>query len=409
MKTVRGTRDIYGYKGKVYDKVVASFIDIANCYGLQPMYTPIFEMEQVFNSVGETSDIVTKEMYLLKDRNGEDLALRPEGTASVLRAIASNGLSQSMPLKCYYHGPMFRYERPQKGRYRQFHQTGVEILGSICSLAQIEAIKIAYDWLVEIDLKDKFVLHINSIGDEESRNSYRQALVSFLKNFKDKLSEDSKIRLERNPLRILDSKNKGDQKILRNAPIFSDFLTEEAKQIFTEVKDGLKQLDGLKFKEDSKLVRGLDYYQHTVFEFISDEGLAFLAGGCYGGIAKRFGLKEEIVGCGWASGIDRLMELVPNIELKKSFGFIILEEELKSQGLALACELRKQGFVINMSYELVMKKAIKKMNSIKVAKTLILGKDEFENKQIAIKDMENGEQINVDLDLAVISKFLEKA
>ena len=406
MKPVRGTRDIYGDAGKVYDQLVSSFVDIAGRYGLEPMYTPIFEIAQVFNSVGETSDIVTKEMYTLKDRNRQELALRPEGTAPVIRAVASLGLAQSMPLKYYYHGPMFRYERPQKGRYRQFHQAGIEILGNISPLAQIEVIKMACDWLEELGLEGKFVLHINSIGDEESRNSYRQALVSFLEKFKNDLSADSKIRLQRNPLRILDSKDMGDKELLHDAPIFSEFLTDSARELFAQVKEGLAQFDGLRFKEDSNLVRGLDYYQHSVFEFISEEGLALLAGGCYGGMAKRLGLKEEVLGCGWACGIDRLMDVVPATKMKKSFGFIILEANLKMPGLKIAGELRKQGIAINMSYEISLKKAMKRMNNAKVTKTLILGRDEFESRQIAIKDMTSGAQVKVALDAKSISSVL---
>ena len=243
-QSVRGTRDLLPETKQVFRSIEAKAYKLAQNYGYKEIETPIFEFSDVFHrSLGETSDAVSKETYTFLDRGGDSITLRPEGTAGVVRAYVSEGLAQHNPNKLYYYGPMFRYERPQKGRYRQFYQIGVEILGLENAQADIECLDLAWNFLKSIGLSQKIKLEINTLGDPESRQSYRKALVDYLTPFKDQLSEDSKVRFEKNPMRILDSKDENDKKIIANAPQMKDFLTEAAKSFFDQVIAGLNLLE----------------------------------------------------------------------------------------------------------------------------------------------------------------------
>ena len=404
-RNVRGTRDIYGNDGSLYDHLINSYTKIVKNCNFQAMYTPIFELEHVFNGVGTTSDIVTKEMYTFHSKGGEALALRPEGTAAIIRSIITNGLTQSMPFKCYYHGPMFRYERPQKGRYRQFHQAGLEILGTNSSLADLEAIIIADLWLKALNLDDKVTLRINSLGDQESRDNYRKVLLKFLQNHKNDLSDDSLARMDKNPLRILDSKDKNDQKIIKNAPIYKDYLNQGSTDAFTTICQMLKSCN-INFIEDYSLVRGLDYYQHTVFEFTlnEDEKTAVLAGGRYYGVAKQLGAKTDIPGVGWAAGLDRLILLLNDFKVDncKKISFIALGDRATIAAANFITKLRSKGLVIDLIYEGNLKKQLKKASTQDHQFALILGHDELDSDTIILKDMHCSKQTTLQLNVDTV-------
>src|SRR5437588_340073 len=274
---------------------------------VEEMATPIFEFTEVFaRGVGETTDIVAKEMYTFVDKGGEEVTLRPENTAGVVRAVLSNGLTQAAPLKYFYAGPMFRYERPQKGRFRQFHQIGVELLGVAQPQADIEVIALGQRILGALGIADKVVLELNTLGDPQSRAAYRDALVAYFSARLSELSEDSRRRLERNPLRILDSKDPGDQRIALEAPDFAAYLNEASRAFFARVRDDLDRV-GIAYRLNPRLVRGLDYYTHTVFEFVTTDLGAqgtVLAGGRYDGLVELMG-GPAMPGAGWAAGIER--------------------------------------------------------------------------------------------------------
>ena len=274
LKPVRGTHDILPEAMRRHRRVTDTACEIAARYGYQEISTPIIEFTEVFQrTLGETSDIVTKEMYTFQDRAGESLTLRPEYTAGVARALMSGGLQHSLPLKFFCRGPMFRYERPQKGRQRQFQQLDVELLGIAEPLGDVEVIALGAHILDALGLTDKVTLELNTLGDQESRHAYRAKLVSYLERFRDRLSEDSRLRLERNPLRIFDSKDEGDKRVIANAPLLRDHLNDVSKRFFDQVQAGLKAA-GVAYEINPRLVRGLDYYCHTAFEFTTDVGFS---------------------------------------------------------------------------------------------------------------------------------------
>ena len=312
LQCVRGTYDLYGAAKRKTKQVVRTGEEVVEKYGFEEIETPIFEFTEVFaRNLGDTSDIVTKEMYCFEDRGGESLTLRPEGTAGVVRAFVSNGMQQNLPVKFYYHGQMFRYERPQKGRQRQFTQFGVELLGADTPQADIEVIAMAYEFLEKLGLSGQVTVEVNSLGDAESRNAYREKLVAYLKEHFDELSADSKNRLERNPLRVLDSKEECDKAVVEKAPLYADSLNEKSKAFFAKVLDGLDRL-GIKYRVNNRLVRGLDYYSHTVFELVTDKLGAqgtVLAGGRYDGLVEQMG-GGAVAGIGWACGVERLAMLL---------------------------------------------------------------------------------------------------
>ena len=299
LQNVRGTYDLYGEAKRKMKKVTSVGSEVVEKYGFEEIETPIFEFTEVFSrNLGETSDVVTKEMYCFEDRGGESLTLRPEGTAGVVRSFVSEGMQQNLPVKLYYSGPMFRYERPQKGRQRQFTQFGCELLGVETPQADIEVIAMAYEFLEKLGLTGSVTVEINSLGDRESRDAYREKLVAYLKSRYDELSEDSKTRLERNPLRVLDSKEECDKAVVEDAPLYKDSLNEASSAFFNAVLKGLDNL-GIKYKVNDRLVRGLDYYSHTVFELVTDklgsQGTV-LAGGRYDGLLAKEGIEGQAAG-----------------------------------------------------------------------------------------------------------------
>ncbi len=400
---IRGTKDFLFEQSELYRTIVDSALEVARCYGFSEIYTPIFESSQVFQkTLGETSDVVSKEMYTLADRGGESLTLRPEGTAPIARAVLSNGLTQSLPLKFFYHGPMFRYERPQKGRSRQFHQLGVELLGPQSPIADAEIIQLGYAVLQDLGIESLITVHINTLGDLSSREAYRAALVDYLTPLKDQLSEDSQKRLVSNPMRILDSKSEEDQKLLENAPKLHDYLSEEAKTYFEEVQALLSQL-AIPFEVNQRLVRGLDYYCHTAFEFIADSKLgsqnAVGGGGRYDGLVEQMG-GPHIPAIGWAMGIERLMLLLEdNVDFEEAkIAIVPADKEQEIPAFLLAQRLRAEGFYVEMGYSGNVSKRMKKASQQKALFALLLGEDEMNNGTVTVKDLQSGSQTSVSLE-----------
>jgi histidyl-tRNA synthetase len=312
LQPVRGTRDLIGDDAARHNHVVETARRITSLYGFSEWQTPIIENTTLFlRPLGETSDVVTKEMYTFSDRGGDSITLRPEGTAGVCRALITNGLTQTLPQKVFYQGPMFRYERPQKGRYRQFHQIGIELLGRDEALADVEVIACGWHILEELGVADDVTLNLNTLGDAESRNNYRSVLVNYFSRNAEKLSADSKIRLEKNPLRILDSKDEGDIELVRGAPLIYEHLSPEAGKFYSDLKKQLETI-GITPVENPSIVRGFDYYNHTAFEFVTNKLGAqgtVLGGGRYNGLVEVLG-GPNVSGVGWGAGIDRLALLI---------------------------------------------------------------------------------------------------
>jgi histidyl-tRNA synthetase len=396
---VRGTHDLYGEECQKHLKVIETAREITQWYGYDEIITPIFEFEGVFHRLGETSDVVSKETYTFTDRGGDSLTLRPECTAPVVRAAISNGLTQQLPLKFFYAGSMFRYDRPQKGRFRQFEQVGVELCGVSEPQGDVEVIALAAHILERLGLSGRVILEINTLGDMESRNAYREALVSYFKRYTSSLSKESLERLEKNPLRILDSKDKKDQEIVREAPVFNEFLSDLSKAHFEDV---LKSLELLKisYKINRKLVRGLDYYCHTAFEFISDELGAqgtVLAGGRYDGLFKMME-GPDLSGVGWAAGVQRLMLLSHLTLAQKSLVALVpLGEVAEAQALILAQQLRKQGIAVDLGFSGNMSKRLKRAHKMEAQWAIILGEDEIREHVALARNLVSGEQTKIPL------------
>lgn len=312
LQPIRGTRDILGEDQRRHTHVVSCARATAATYGFDEWATPIFEDTRVFaRTLGDTSDVVTKEMYTFADRGGDSLTLRPENTAGICRALVTNGLTQALPQKVFYAGPMFRYERPQKGRYRQFTQIGAELIGPAEPLADAEIIALGWDILTRLGLAADVLLELNTLGDAASRDAYRAALVAHFMAHRDALSQDSRDRLDKNPLRILDSKDEADRALVSAAPTIEAYLTDNAASFYAGVKSCLQNL-GVPFRENPRIVRGLDYYSHTAFEFVTTRLGAqgtVMAGGRYDGLVAEMG-GPPTPAVGWAAGVERLAMLL---------------------------------------------------------------------------------------------------
>ncbi len=356
-QAIRGTQDIFGADAEAFAFVVETFERVRRLYRFRRVEMPVFEKTEVFaRSLGETTDVVSKEMYSFEDRGGDSLTLRPEFTAGIARAFLTNGWQQYAPLKVATHGPLFRYERPQKGRYRQFHQIDAEVIGAAEPQADVELLAMADQLLKELGIHD-VTLHLNTLGDGASREAWRAALIDYFRAVKDQLSEESQERLEKNPLRILDSKDPRDKPFLADAPKIDDYLSDEARAFFAAVTSGLDAA-GVKWVRAESLVRGLDYYRHTAFEFIPDAGSAsaaalgsqstVLGGGRYDGLMESLG-GAPTPAVGWAAGIERLAMLVgareeaaPDVALAVEY----LGQE--NQGQMIASAIRKAGLTVEL-------------------------------------------------------------
>lgn len=404
VRPVRGTRDFLPAESRKQRFVEATALAVASRYGYGEISTPIFEFTEVFaRTLGDTSDIVTKEMYTLADRSGESLTLRPENTAGVVRAVISAGLAQQVPLKYVYRGPMFRYERPQKGRLRQFHQVGVELLGVPEPSGDVECIALATDVLAALGLSDIVSLEINTLGDPESRRAYTERLVAFLDSRREQLSAESRMRLERNPLRVLDSKDEGDRAVLAGAPSIQDNLNETSRAFFAEVLAGLDVLD-IRYTINPKLVRGLDYYCHTAFEYTTEalgaQGTV-LAGGRYDGLAQQMG-GRPLPGIGWAAGVERAMMLVGDhsdacSDEPRPLAVVPQSPAQDNAAQRLAHALRLAGLTVDIGYGGSLGKRLKRANRINARAAIILGEDELARDRVALRDLDSGEQEEVTL------------
>jgi histidyl-tRNA synthetase len=400
LQPVRGTQDLLPDAARRHRQVSETARAAAALYGFDEIVTPIFEFTEVFaRPIGEHTDIVAKEMYSLKDRGGEDLSLRPENTAGVVRAVLSNGLTQSTPLKFFYSGPMFRYERPQKGRFRQFHQIGVELLGVAQAQADVEVIALGRRILDRLGIGDRVVLELNTLGDPQSRAAYRAALVDYFSAHRARLSEDSQRRLDSNPLRILDSKNEGDLRINADAPTFHNFLNMKSRDFFLDVRAGLDGL-GIKYKPNPRLVRGLDYYTHTVFEFVTKDLGAqgtVLAGGRYDGLVELMG-GPHLGGVGWAAGIERLALLIGEPQ-KPPRPVAIVPIALISELSAVfeAEKLRDAGLVVEIIYSGNMSRRLHRANRMGAQFVVLLGESELGRGEATIRNLDSGMQEAVPL------------
>ncbi len=407
MQRVRGTQDWLEQESGYFRKMERVFFEKARRFGFGEIRTPMFEHSDVFHrTLGETSDVVSKETYTFKDRSDESLTLRPEGTAGIARAFISEGLSQKIPLKLYYCGPMFRYERPQKGRLRQFHQIGIEVLGIESYLMDIECLQLGYELLKSIGIENKCTLQLNTLGDLESRAHYRDVLVAYYEKFKNDLSVDSKIRLERNPMRILDSKDEADKKINATAPKLVGFLNDPSKIYFDSLLNALNAL-AIPHTVSSQLVRGLDYYTHSVFEFVTTELGAqgtILAGGRYDGLIETMG-GPKTPGVGWAAGVERLVELADKSILAddlKLVAIIPADEAGEIESLRLADKLRSETlFKVEVIYGGNVGKKMKKASNKNAHYTMIIGSNEVDKKEFGLKNMATGEQVSLKLEALI--------
>ncbi len=399
---VRGTHDLLPDAYRRHKWVTDTACEIAERYGFDEMIPPVFEFTPVFaRTMGETSDVVSKEMYSFSDRSGEEeITLRPEFTAGICRAFVSNGLYDHAPFKVFARGPLFRYERPQKGRQRQFHQIDTEILGVPGPQADIEVLAVGHHILESLGIVEDCKLLINTLGDPKSRAQYREVLIAHLEPNKSGLSDDSQKRIYRNPMRIFDSKSEHDRKILADAPLLKDHLNDASKSFFDEVCEGLTRI-GIPFTLEPSLVRGLDYYTHTAFEFVTEtlgaQG-AVIAGGRYDGLIEQLGGRPT-PGIGWAGGVERLAMMAGEANARRRpIAIVPLGADAQAKALVIAHDLRKTGHMVEMGYSGNMKRRLARANKANARAALLLGDDELAKGVATVRDMESGEQTEASLD-----------
>ena len=418
LQPVRGTKDILEEDILELSAIGLVWTSLARLYGFNSVETPILEDSDVFKkTLGMTSDIIKKETYTFKDRSNNEITLRPEGTAPIVRLFINNKLQQSLPQKFSYMGPMFRYDRPQKGRFRQFNQLGAETIGEKDIYADIELINFAKNFVNESGVSDKsFKIHVNSLGDEESRSKYISELQNFFEDHKKKLTSESLERLKKNPLRILDTKNNEEKKLLIKAPKLKNFLTTESSDIFEEFKEGCKQLK-ISITLDDNLVRGLDYYNNICYEFISNDIGAqdsFLAGGRYDGLIKKMG-GPDYPGCGFAVGIERLLMLKPHVieDYKEfitpdSYVVIAVGKENKIKAMEIMNQLREVvdkedtiDLLCQSSIDFIcrdnLSKGLRYASEKKANFAIIIGQEEILNKEVTIKDLKKRAQKKIEI------------
>jgi len=398
LQPVRGTRDVLPDELRAHRHVFETARATAGLYGYEEMSTPIFEFTEVFKrTLGDSSDVVTKEMYTFEDRGGEWITLRPENTAGVARALISGGLSQNLPLKVFCGGPMFRYERPQKGRLRQFHQIDVELLGVPEAMGDVEIIALGAEVLKALGVNEAVKLELNTLGDSESRAAYRDSLVEYFNAHLADLSEDSRTRLEKNPLRILDSKDEGDRHVVAGAPKMSEYLNASSHAFFASVCAGLDSL-GIEYELNPHLVRGLDYYCHSAFEFTTEalgaQG-AVVAGGRYDGLVETMG-GPPTPGVGWAAGVERLAMLVGDVAAEGyTIAVVPVGADMEAAGFVLTQQLRDAGFRTDMAFRGNLSKRLKRANKLGAVCAVLLGEEEAGRDCVTVRDLGSGEQQEV--------------
>jgi histidyl-tRNA synthetase len=389
-RPIRGTQDMLGEQALRFGHVVATFDRIRRLYGFGRVEVPVFEPTAVFaRSLGETTDVVSKEMYSFEDRGGDSVTLRPEFTAGIARAYLTEGWQQHAPLKVATHGALFRYERPQKGRYRQFHQLDAEVIGSAEPLADIELLCMADQLLRELGVAEGVTLTLNTLGDGETREAWRAALVAHFDRHRGELSEDSVERLAKNPLRILDSKDPRDRPVADAAPEIDSYLSAEAGRFFEAVTKGLDAA-GVAWTRNARLVRGLDYYRHTAFEFVTDRLGAqgtVLGGGRYDGLIEALG-GPATAAVGWAAGIERLAMLIDAPDPERiDVAVVPMGEAAQAMASRVLADLRRAGIAADMAYKGNMKKRMHKADASGALWAVIIGDDEVAKNEVALKHM----------------------
>jgi histidyl-tRNA synthetase len=409
IQPIRGTHDLYGEELHKFTKIEKVVKYYANIYGFNKIITPIFESTDLFKKpLGDQSDVVLKEMYTFLDRNKSSLTLRPEYTTPIIRAAISNNLLEKTPQKLFGIGPMFRRERPQKGRYRQFNQMNFEILGSNDEASDVDLILLAKNILQDLLPEKEIILQINSLGDKDTLGKFKESLKIYFDKYKFDLSDESKEKIDSNSLRILDSKDKKDIEINANAPKISNFYSEEAKKYFNIIQSLLDQ-SSLNFEINNTLVRGLDYYCHTVFEFkTKDLGSqdTLIGGGRYNGLVKMIGGKD-ISGVGWAGGIERIMMLMHDNQVEeKKVQLIIMKKELRDYGYKLLNLLRENKIPVHFDYKYNLKKSLSFANNSNYEYAIIVGENELNNNLCILKELKTGSQKSVSF--IEIIKILKK-
>ena len=401
----RGVQDWYGenmHRRAVVEKIAR---DLARTYNITEIITPVFEHTVLFQrGVGETTDVVQKEMYTFEDKGGRSITLKPEGTAGVMRAYLEHNLyANPQPVKFYYVTPAFRYEKPQSGRLRQHHQFGVEFVGAQSPLAEVEVISLVAALIKKLGLKDA-KLHINSIGCKDCRKTYNDALLKYLSEHESELCETCRERMKTNPLRVIDCKVDSCKKIVKDAPRTIDYLDEDCRNHFEELQALLTELK-IPFEIDTGIVRGLDYYTKTVFEFVNSEGFTLCGGGRYDGLIHEIDEKQDIPSVGFGMGIERILYFLdkegvdlPSMDVPELY-VGILGKDAKARAYRLVNEIRSHGIIVETDYlDRSVKAQMKYANKIGAKKTVIIGSDELANNRANVKDMQSGEQTEVALD-----------
>jgi histidyl-tRNA synthetase len=404
LQPVRGTQSLLGEDADRLAAVVAAFDRVRRLYGFKRVEVPTIEHTQVFaRTIGETTDVVSKEMYSFDDRGGESITLRPEFTAGICRAYLSEGWQQHAPLKVAAHGSAFRYERPQKGRFREFHQLDAEIIGAAEPQADVELLSLGHQLLVELGIAEGVTLELNTLGDPDTREAWRTSLIDYFEGHKASLSEDSVERLRRNPLRILDSKDPRDRSICEGAPAIDEHLTAQASDFFAAVTAGIDAA-GVPWKRNARLVRGLDYYRHTAFEFVTDRLGAqgtVIAGGRYDGLVEALG-GPHTPAVGWAAGIERLAMMIDAPDAEQ-LDYVVIPAGTEHEGYATTAlyELRRNGFSADMSFRGNLKKRLARADKSGAAYAIIVGLGSTYADQVALKNLHNGSQTNIPRNLLI--------
>jgi len=405
LQAVRGTKDLFGEEIKIFNHIVATAQKQAHLFGFEELQTPIFEFSEIFErNLGETSDIVSKEVYKFLDRGDNYLTLRPEFTAGVVRALISNGeLQQNLPKKLFSYGPLFRYERPQKGRQRQFNQINFEIIGEDNFYLDVEVILLASSILKALGVLENTTLEINSLGCAQTKINYEVALKEYFTKFSDELSDDSKNRLIKNPLRILDSKDLRDIEIVTDAPKISQFYSNEAKIRFEKILELLDRFN-IKYRVNQRMVRGLDYYTSTIFEFVMPfEGAqnTVLAGGRYDDLVEKMSGKK-MPAIGFAAGFERLMLLTKlKLEETRSISVCYISENEKTVAFEIANKLRQSKMLVDFTHDGNFKKQMKKASQNNSRFVIIIGEDEMKNNEVLVKDFDNSKEQKLKQELLV--------
>ncbi len=401
----KGTQDWFGENMWKRTKIEAIARELCGAYNIGEIITPAFEHTVLFNrSVGDTTDVVQKEMYTFKDKGDREISLKPEGTAGTIRAYLENNLyALPQPIKMFYFTQAFRYERPQSGRLRQHHQFGVEFVGSPSPMVEVELITLVSEFIKRIGLKD-VKLHINSIGYGECRKNYNDALLGYLKGYENELCEDCKVRMQKNPLRVIDCKVPSCKSIVEKAPRTIDFLDEECKNHFDTLQKMLTELN-IPFEIDTGIVRGLDYYTKTVFEFVDKDGFTLCGGGRYDGLINEIDGKQNIPAVGFGMGIERILYFlekegvnlgeVPHPKLYVG----IMGDEVKANAFGIVTKLRNKGVIVETDYlDRSVRAQMKYANKLGVDYTVIIGQNEMESGLVKLKNMETGDETEVKLE-----------